>query len=422
MTVPHIRHILLPLLLACVFATGVTFLPSSLGLAGRWVVSAILATYLLLASRVLGRVATPVVLATAAYVAWCAFTGFWSDVPSLSWSKAGALALTSFAALWGGHEWSLAHPRRQALAWLFPCAVLTLVAGVAGGDGTEFLAGTGVLYAGATANPNFLGVMVAISFPALLLSAYDATRKRLLWALAVLSAVVMLYLTASRGAYLILFGTLGGFLLAHRPRRSLMLVFGMLWAVALAALLVPDLAGEWVQRNVYKEADPQQGVFFRRELVWADSYEAAIAGGATGLGFGVSLGGDTTQLRSGIDAQYYSREKGSSQLAVVEELGLVGLGFYLLLMVVMFRWLVVDFWRFPDRELRVARGIVIGTLAGMLLQSTLEAWWVSPGSPESISFWAMAGTGLGLARMGAQEPFARRRPPAPRRPRAASRL
>jgi hypothetical protein len=47
---------------------------------------------------------------------------------------------------------------------------------------------------------------------------------------------------------------------------------------------------------------------------------------------------------------------------------------------------------------KVLLGLITGTLAGMVLQSIVEAWWVGPGSPEFIYFWVMAGVGLALVK------------------------
>jgi hypothetical protein len=35
----------------------------------------------------------------------------------------------------------------------------------------------------------------------------------------------------------------------------------------------------------------------------------------------------------------------------------------------------------------------------MTVMGFFEAWWVAPGSPESIWFWAMVGIGLGLCQV-----------------------
>jgi len=33
---------------------------------------------------------------------------------------------------------------------------------------------------------------------------------------------------------------------------------------------------------------------------------------------------------------------------------------------------------------------------GLFVQSIFEAWWVAPGSPEAVYFWALTGVSIGL--------------------------
>jgi O-antigen ligase len=95
----------------------------------------------------------------------------------------------------------------------------------------------------------------------------------------------------------------------------------------------------------------------------------------------------------------YGREKGNSQLAIVEETGVIGLVFYAFFLSALFSYLFRAFRGASDERAKVALGLVTGALLGMTFQSVFEAWWVAPGSPESAFFWAIAGLGLGLSHL-----------------------
>jgi O-antigen ligase len=92
----------------------------------------------------------------------------------------------------------------------------------------------------------------------------------------------------------------------------------------------------------------------------------------------------------------YGREKGNSQLAIVEETGLVGLAFYLVLVFALISRVYGGFAMAKNPRAKVALGLAFGAVVGMLFQSVFEAWWVAPGAPESVAFWALTGVSLGL--------------------------
>jgi O-antigen ligase len=195
----------------------------------------------------------------------------------------------------------------------------------------------------------------------------------------------------SRGAMLIVSLTFCGFLMAiSMAKRIQFVVLGAGLLVCLA-IFVPEKFASLV----YKQGLREQGVLFTREKVWSDSYKQAEKGGWFGGGYGVTIG-ELGEFDGGLDSYGYGREKGNSQLAIVEETGLIGLGLYVVSLLVLFTRLLRTFLRSPPGSFRAMMGITIGGVAGMLLGSAFEAWWVAPGSPESVYFWTLAGVALGL--------------------------
>jgi O-antigen ligase len=89
----------------------------------------------------------------------------------------------------------------------------------------------------------------------------------------------------------------------------------------------------------------------------------------------------------------FAREKGNSILAVVEELGILGLVLYLMLVYSVwhsFRQLA----RAPNSEIKFVHRLSLGFYFGALLHSGFEAWFMSS-SPDVAVFWATLGLLLG---------------------------
>src|SRR5262245_5526700 len=133
-------NLFLPAAVVSLVGTGVLFMQPSLWTIGRWPCLALLGVFVLARGSGGRRMATPIFLAMAAYVLWCFATVFWSQVPGLSGAKLVALLLTGFSAAAGSRVWLQEHPVEDALDFLWPCLILTLVASVGQND-TGFLAG-----------------------------------------------------------------------------------------------------------------------------------------------------------------------------------------------------------------------------------------------------------------------------------------
>jgi len=137
-------------------------------------------------------------------------------------------------------------------------------------------------------------------------------------------------------------------------------------------------------------------IFESRFQPWKASFEGAIAGGWTGVGFGVSAGQQNFELGGRFTGSFYGREKGNSQLAVIEETGIAGFVLYLMVTGTIFYKCLNLYFHAVNQDQKVLAGIVSGTFAGLFAISVFEAWWNSGGSPEGIYFWLLAGVLQGL--------------------------
>ena len=113
-----------------------------------------------------------------------------------------------------------------------------------------------------------------------------------------------------------------------------------------------------------------------------------------GGGYGATIG-DNSFVMKGLNARGYGREKANSQLAIIEETGIVGFVFYCALLIIFFTKGIRCFLRMSGEE-KVAMGLILGTLVGLLLESVAEGWWDAPGGQEFTSFWVLFGLAMGV--------------------------
>jgi hypothetical protein len=257
-------------------------------------------------------------------------TWSWPDVPELTGAKAITFAVVTLAVTSGGIEWARTRAGNSLIARHFPFTLLAIFAGFFGYStpGASVDSGVAVsLYRGLTGNPNTLGMLAAMGLP---------------------YAVWHFYSSGRHGA----------------PRRA-----------SFVAVVAVQAAPDSTHDNFWRFADkgnPNADILFSRRSLWEVSYEQARKGGWFGGGYGVTIG--ETGFDFGLTAFGYGREKGNTQLAIMEELGLIGLWLYGLLLASLFGHLARTFKRFQTRDDKVAFGIVTGAILGMTVNSVFEAW------------------------------------------------
>ena len=365
----------------------------------RWLVAAALALVMVGAGRAFSVLRHPVGLAIAGYVSWCVLTSSWSEVAELTLLKSGALAVVGLGLFAGGQYWVVRLGWARSLDYLFPLLILALFAGVFGQQAIEQSSEGLNLYEGLTSNPNMLGSLMNMAVPLLLWQSYSSRGSRtqlILW-LGLLGVVLgVLLLSVSRASIIAALITCAMFLAVVGIKRN-----ALLYALAAVLLIgtfkaLPDVNETLEQRYVRKVPEGTEAdILDSRQELWEESYEQALKGGFVGGGYGVTIG--DTDFAGGLTAVGYGREKGNSQLAIVEETGIVGLVLYVILLVTLFRNATLPLRQSIDPDMKVMGAILLGALAGQTAQSLFEAWWVAPGSPESAYFWAMSGVATGLS-------------------------
>lgn len=398
MTIPRLRHILFPIVLAT-FALGGLEASGGWVIPARWVLTGCLAIYVLTSSAALKHVNSLILTVLLLYASWCLTTYIWSQAPQLTLLKAGGLLLVMFSMLLAGQDWADRHRLSTMPRFMGLVLLVAFFAGLSNPSGFSEFSADRQLYRGATGNPNFMAVLAATAMVPAFWYVYRFQARPFLanfWRVAVLALLVPLYLTNSRAGLLIFLCIFASFEIAKGLARNAFKVFIGFLAVLLMAVAMPDLREAFIKRNVYKESDSSSSIFYSRSEAWKDSYEAANKGGWLGAGYGVSIGANA--FAGGLTAVGYGREKGNTQLAIVEETGVVGLILYLSALGLMFRELITSFMGSSNLDAKVLLALLTGALMGLTVQSFFEAWWVAPGSLESALFWSMMGVALGLAR------------------------
>jgi len=395
------KHLLLPLTMLAFVGVAITFLSPLFTLSTRWLVLGLLLVYSIVNGSWLRIFTSGFGIFTVIYALWALLTSVWSEVPQLSLMKAGAFMLVIITCLAAGYHWVRHHPNAAALDYLVPLTVAALAAGIFGRYAARpvDISGDTVMYQGLVYGSNMFGSMLAMCSPYLIWktwSHWSRPRLRWVWLLVLLISLYYLFAASSRGAILIVLCTATGLFLCLSLSRRLLIMIATFVVFVLAFLFTPGRLERLQQQYIYKQASAEQGILYTRAEVWQVSYAQAQKGGWVGGGFGVTIGGSKS-FRGGLTSIGYGREKGNSQLAIVEETGIIGFLLYLVSLALLFTKLVGRLLVLPRSPQKSLLAIVTGCLCGMLVGSVFEAWWVAPGSPESMFFWVLTGIGLGLA-------------------------
>lgn len=383
-------------------AVAVTFLSPVFTLKVRWAILLASVAGFSLQRGFLAPTRRGAVQLAVVFAVWGSASTLWSEIWQLSLLKSGANFLVIFAGISGGALWVRTHPPNQFLSFLVPLFVITALSGIFGAYSSEAIldSGSAVMYQGLVAGPNMFGSMVAMCSPFLILQVTKERKKfevTMSWAFVAAVFAVFLVLSRSRSAALVVLCYLAGVIWCISPRRRFQVVIIGVWLVSFGLVASTDL-GRSLTAFIYKTKETNVGIFSTRTSVWNESLELAQKGGLLGGGYGVTIG--DSRFRTGLSeltAIGYGREKGNSQLAIMEELGYVGLGIYALLLLSLLTCIQGAYRAAGSREAKKAVGLMGGGIIGQTLQSIFEAWWVAPGSPECMFFWVSVGVLVGLS-------------------------
>jgi O-antigen ligase len=395
---------LLPLFLFGFMGSTVTFLHYIFTSNTRWIVFIILMLVMIAKGKIVKFLGNQLAFILYLYVGWCFFTTFWSAIPILSFAKSCLLAATVFTMVLTGIEWIKTHAWDEALDYIWVLALIALSSGflgkLAGDPAASIKLDANILmYQGLINGSNMFGSLLAMSIPYLLWKTYKAwfkkeKKKRLIYFILTASSFYFLILTLSRASILAALITLLGLLMSLKLNKKIVILLISIIISVGIMIVHSDAVENLAMKYIYKTN--QKNLFYSREAVWRASYDSAMEGGWFGLGYGVSFGQNDFNFERGLTSIGYGREKGNSQLGIIEETGFIGLGLYVIIIGILFCKLFMLYFKVKDKNQKVMLGIVTGIFLGMIAQSLFEAWWDAPGGPESVYFWLLVGVIRGL--------------------------
>ena len=316
-----------------------------------------------------------------------------SGTPATALLKVGSLFLLFLYASTGGRVALSGREGAFVHGLVLACETLVFVAAI------FYFAGHDLF-----GNPNNLGAFVGVvATPVLLWAALVAEsrgeRQRHYTALVLCG--VLLYVSVCRAAIVAdAIVTVALMLGLRRPRLLLKAAFVAAFLLETMAVANPAHMSELMDslsgRFIFKvEAHrPQQGILGSRMTPWDETISAVIQHPWFGTGFGTSdLGSEQSNLQQSsiYTVEGTNREHGSSYLALVEYMGLLGiLPFLLLLFLVMRAAARVYMWmRRTGSPYHYAIPFAMVTLAG-LVHAVFEDWLFAVGSYLCLFFWVLA--------------------------------
>lgn len=377
----------------------------------RWIVLVLIIGFLFLKKEYLAGLKGNIALLTTLFLLYSVMTTIWSTIPLLSGPKSflqlvSSLSYFTLAVFWTSHT-----ATKEVLNFLWPIVGLAAVAAAAGTvvSGSSFnMNDDMILYQGLSYNPNYLGMLLMICLPLLLWDSIrnDLTRTWRLLAVGVLIFVIfMLLQTVSRASILsasiiLLFFFLG------RGATWMAALFSLgIVVVGFVTIFEPEIFDDLILQFVHK-GQVDQSFFYSREALTEESVKAAYAGGFIGLGHGVSFGILDYNFAEG--SAQYGREKGNATLAMVEELGWLGLFLFSGIILSIHISIISAIRVASRREDRIILFLVLGMILALLVHAQFEAWILAPGAAATPVFWAFVGVASELSRRIRKEARVRR--------------
>lgn len=264
-----------------------------------------------------------------------------------------------------------------------------------------FVGANAVLYAAgieAMGNPNSLGAVMGVACAPLLLwgillggEHFAQLRRWVLFAACMYMAVVS-HARAGLGAALISCG-----LLCLALRKYKLAVEGSIIVVilvALGAIFQPEAVTSLASSVVYKGGDATNGMLASRESPWHAAVESIRERPWFGTGFGTTATGtesDEPEHGRFSSSWHVTRENGSSYLAILAGVGVLGVLPFLLLLILVLGKVVrtISWMRVSGNPAHPAVPLAIVMVAG-LAHAAFEDWLFAPGYYLCVFFWCLA--------------------------------
>jgi len=331
---------------------------------------------------------------------WCIVTSLWSDYPLITLSRSAYFIFISACSVLCGYLWFKADS--GLLSFLLPANIIVIVLSIfsliTNIPADSWTGGHGKGFMGFAGHQNTLASAILFTIPAVINKIPSLVGNKKGWLILLLFLnLLILLLTYSRASILALVCGVIIFLILNKKWNMLiysstviLVVFFMIYFSS----FLSNKANELIKKDF-------PAFFSSREWLWEPSYRAALNGGLIGLGYGIS---DPAIILTGTGSHYegerYVREKGNSFLALIEEVGIVGLILFLLPI-----WYLLKHQKAksleqsdtssinhqPSTIFHFPTSIIISILAALTIHAQFEAWMVGVGSIQLPLFFIYFG-------------------------------
>lgn len=390
----HLNKWLLPATIIGFMGPNILYLSDILSTTARWGFVILLSMQLFYYKKKI-KVPPVLLILLCLYSAWCIVTSFWSSQFNLSILKGISAATVLFTCLFAGSAWVMRTGGDQSISYLGAFSILTLIVAVLGFFFNPDAFSSSDMFQGYTYNSNVFGALAAISSAYCLWKAYknrDKIKMEMIWILMYFILIYFIIISQSRAALLMVICITYFFIKTVFEKKILSAIYGVVFLFTLLVVIMPGLSETVINRVVYKDTPT---VFYTREAKWGESLTKAQEGGWVGGGFGVSI--DSEDWSGGFTASSYGREKANSQLAVIEEIGIIGLSLYVCIIVYILKEIYSSYRVEKLKSLKVSIALILGIIISLIVQSIFEGWWVALGSIDAVLFWTTTGVGIGLS-------------------------
>jgi O-antigen ligase len=337
---------------------------------------------------------------------WFLITSLWSSYPGISAERALYFILLSIGCISAGILW-VRFSNKNIFDFLLPANIfvilLCLFSLITNIPSDSWSIGRGYGFAGFFGHQNQLGSIILFTLPSVFaLKIKDKGIKIKVFYFLLLSLnLFLLTLTYSRASILsLLFGVIV-FLFFNKKWKTLIYSFSTVVVLVMIVFFNPSITR--LTKDILNKDFPE--FYSSRIWMWEPSYYAAVNGGFTGLGYGISDPG--IKLPEGATNFHYEgerfiREKGNSTLALIEETGFIGLMLFILpilyfLFRIRFRMSGANKFKVQglnrtEIDLKHYSLLILNSsVAAMLLHAQFEAWWVGVGSVQLPIFFVYTG-------------------------------
>ena len=344
---------------------------------------------------------------------WACITALWSPFPATSISRAAYFLLIAVSSVMLGYNWSK-EEKNDLFGYLLPANLIVVITCIysliTSYPADSWTGGHGLGFKGFASHQNTLASALVFTLPAVLFPVLreiirktvgrshnrsDSVRlspaKFIIFSVLLAANIILLLESVSRAGVLTVIIILLAFSLLNFKVRTT-LVYLLLAFVSFAILFYSSQA---VRHFVFKT---ENKIGDRRIINIHETIDAAKNGGLLGLGYGISQEPKDKRVIGHFEneGKIFVREKMIGVLALIEEVGIIGLSIFLGIIGIGFwgRKRMDRFAKFSFTEDRISSIMILAVMIGYCFHAQIEAWWVGVGSIQLPLFFMILGQGV----------------------------